>query len=194
MIQIRQNCFETNSSSSHSLVIKAGFDYYSSDVVYQEFKYMCEEVADKPGKYILKPWGHEFEDGYNRWPFQILDTFRKKLWYLYAHAPVREIPPKGRREWTRYQPEYYKVTNYLKKHLPWLEGVSWKYCGKWDKPHSEAYGFDGARAKAGLDWYNFLFDKDVVVICDGDEYDTWERLKQANLVRLPKGTKEYTYD
>lgn len=193
MIQIRNNCFETNSSSSHSLVIKAGSDYYTPEEVYEEFQYMCEEVEDKSGKYIIEPLGHEFDQGFNRHPFQILDTFRKKLWYLYAHAPVRKIPPKGRREWARYQPEYYKVTNYLKKYLPWFEGVSWKYCGKWDKPYSEACGFTGALKKAGLDWYTYLFDKNVIVICDGDEYNVWSDLKKANLVRLPKGTKEYKY-
>lgn len=192
MIQIRNNCFETNSSSSHSLVIKAGFDYYTPEEVYEELQYMCKEVEDKPGKYIIEPWGHEFEDGYHRYPFQILNTFRKKLWYLYAHAPCRKYPPKGDRTWTRYQPEYYKVTNYIKKYLPWLEGISWKRCG--DKPSSEAHSFTGALKRAGIDWYEYLFDKSIIVICDGDEYNVWGDLKKENLVRLPKGTKEYTYD
>ena len=192
MIQIRNNCFETNSSSSHSLVIKAGFDYYTPEEVYKEFQYMCKEIEDKPGKYIIEPWGYEFEDGYNRYPFQILDTFRKKLWYLYAHAPCRKYPPKGDRTYNRWQPEYYKVTNYIKKYLPWLEGISWKWCD--DKPHSEACGFTGALKKAGLDWYEYLFNKSIIVICDGDEYNVWGDLKKANLVRLPKGTEEYKYD
>lgn len=150
MIQIRENVFETNSSSSHSLVIKPGCDYYTPEEVFDELKWLCKEVEGKPGKYILEPWGHEFDEGFNRAPFKVLDDFRNKMWYLYAHAPCRKYPPKGIRTWTRYQPEYYRITNYIKKYLPWLEGVSWKNVDKWSMPSSEAHGFTGAMKKTGL--------------------------------------------
>ena len=194
MIQIRNNCFETNSSSSHSLVVKTGSDYYTAEEVYEDVQYICKQVENKSGKYVLEPRGYEFDDGFNRYPFQVLDTFRKKLWYLYAHAPCRVYPPKGKRSYSRYQPEYYKVTNYVKKYLPWLEGVSWKWVDRYSKPSSEAHGFTSALKKAGIDWYEYLFNKNIIVICDGDEYDVWGSLKKANLVKLPKGTKEYKYD
>ena len=193
MIQVRRNVFETNSSSSHSLVIKPGCDYYTPEEVFEELQWICEEVEGKPGKYILCPHSYEYDEGFNRAPFQVLDTFRTKLWYLYAHAPCRKIPPKGNRNWTRYQPEYYKVTNYIKKYLPWLEGLNWPSYDR-EKPHSEAYGFSGAMKKAGLDWYNYLFNKNIIVICDGDEYRVWERLKKTGLVKYQKATQEYTYD
>ena len=194
MIQIRENVFETNSSSSHSLVIKPGCDYYTPEEVFEELKWLCEEVKDKPGKYILEPWGHEFDEGCNRAPFKVLDDFRNKMWYLYAHAPSRHYEPDEKHPYGRWTTEYYKVTNYLKKHLPWLEGISWKNVDKWSKPSSEAYGFSGAMKKAGLDWYNYLFNKNIIVICDGDEYRIWERLKKSGLVRYQKATQEYTYD
>lgn len=192
MINIRNNIFETNSSSSHSLVIKPGCDYYTPEEVFEEFRWLCKEVEGKTGKYIIEPWGYEFEEGYNRYPFQVLDDFRNKLWYLYAHAPVRRYPPDDKHSYGRWTTEYYKVTNYLKKYLPWLEGISWKKCDC--KPHSEAHGFTGSLKESGIDWYEYLFNKNIIVICDGDEYNVWRDLKKANLVRPPKGTKEYTYD
>ena len=192
MIQIRSNCFETNSSSSHSLVIKPGCDYYTPEEVFEELRWCCEEDPNNSGKYIYTPCIYSDEACYHRYPFKVLTTFRDKLFYLYAHAPFREYPPKGKRIYPRYQVEYYKVTNYIKKHLPWLSRVEWNRF--YDKPSSEAHGFTGALKMAGLDWYNYLFNKNIVVICDGDEYNVWSDLKKANLVRLQKGTKEYTYD
>ena len=127
MIQIRENVFETNSSSSHSLVIKPGCDYYTPEEVFEELKWLCREVKDKPGKYILEPWGHEFDEGFNRAPFKVLDDFRNKMWYLYAHAPSRHYAPDKKHPYGRWTTEYYKVTNYLKKHLPWIERMQKKY-------------------------------------------------------------------
>lgn len=196
MIQIRGNCFETNSSSSHSLVIKPGFDYYTSEEIYERFKWKLHECKDEPGKYILEPRHYWFEDGFNRWPFQVLDDFDSKLWYLYAHAPVRHLKQKTKNGYDRWTVEYYKVTNFLKKELPWLKTVDWSDCRGDYKgmPSSEAHGFTGALKKAGISWYEYLFNKNIIVICDGDEYCVWSRLKKQNLVKLPKGTKEYIYD
>lgn len=191
MIQIRRNVFETNSSSSHSLVIKPGFDFYTPEEVYKELQWSCEPDINNPGKYIYAPHIYSDDASYNRCPFKVLTTFKQKLLYLYAHAPCRKYPPKGNTTYTRYQPEYYKITNYIKKCLPWLSGVSWEYCH--EKPSSEAYEFNSAMKKAGLDWYQFLFNKNIIVICDGDEYDVWDDLKKANLVKLSKATKEYIY-
>ena len=192
MIQIRNNCFETNSSSSHSLVIKPGFDYYTSEEILERYSYLFKECKDEPGKYVLKPWGHEFDDGFNRWPFQVLDGFSTKLWYLYAHAPVRHLKQKTKDGYNRWTTEYYKVTNFLKKELPWLKGVDWSYCS--EKPSSEAYNFDAVLKQHGISWYEYLFNKNIIVICDGDEYCVWHRMKKQGLVKLPKGTKEYIYD
>lgn len=191
MLQIRNNCFETNSSSSHSLVIKPGFDYYTSEEILERYSYLFKECKDEPGRYILKPWGHEFDDGFNRWPFQVLDNFSTKLWYLYAHAPVRRLKQTNKYGDYRWATEYYKITNFLRKELPWLKGVDWSYCS--DKPSSEAQGFTVALKKAGISWYEYLFNKNIIVICDGDEYCVWNRLKKHKLVKLPKGTKEYIY-
>ena len=196
MIQIRSNCFETNSSSSHSLVIikNEKTEYLTSEQVYQQLQYHLEECKDKPGKYIYVPRIYDGEGSYNRYPFQVLNTFKKKLFYLYAHAPVRVYPPKNNRKYSRYQLEYYKVTNYIKKYLPWLEGVKWDnwYCD--EKPTSEAHGFEGALKSAGISWYEYLFNKNIIVICDGDEYQIWKDMKRLGIINEENIEREFVYD
>ena len=196
MIQIRSNVFETNSSSAHSLVIQEGsYSYYTSDEVFNELQWLCKECEEDPGKYVLQPWHSEFDDGFNRWPFQVLTTFREKMWYLYAHAPVRHYPATGNRKYSRYQPEYYKVTNYLKKYLPWLKGIDWKYCNeRYKKPSSEAYGFNGVLKTKCISWHEFLFNKNIIVICDGDEYGVWQTMKNCGLINEAGIKKELKYD
>ena len=75
---IRRNCFETNSSSQHSIVVTTndchvtakeltGLDDYNPEYVY----------VNSHGAIDL----HEVRDGYERYPFQILSTFEDKLQY-----------------------------------------------------------------------------------------------------------------
>lgn len=196
MIQIRRNTFETNSSSAHSLVLlnNKENEYWTSEEVYNHLYYHLEESGNKSGKYIYKPRIYEGEATFNRWPFKVLTRFEDKLFYLWAHSPVRVYPPKGKRTWTRYQKEYYKVTNYIKKYLPWLERVEWD---KWyidEMPSSEALGFDGALRELGLSWYEYLFNKNIIVICDGDEYHVWKGMKKLGLIDINTIKKESRYD
>lgn len=195
MIQMRNNTFETNSSSAHSLVmVKEGPEYWTSEEIYKFLEYHLEEVPDKPGKYIYIPRIYDGEGRYDRYPFQVLKRFEDKLFYLWAHAPIRDYPPKGKRKWHRYQREYYKVTNYIKKYLPWLEGVKWDRWYAEEKPSSEAHGFNGALKSLGLTWYDYLFDKNLIVICDGDEYHVWKGMKEIGLINSLGIRKEVRYD
>ena len=167
---------------------------YSTLIQKRQLQYHLEEVEGKPGKYIYIPRIYDGEGRYNRYPFQVLRKFEDKLFYLWAHSPVRVYPPKGRRKWTRYQREYYKVTNYIKKYLPWLEGVKWDKWYAEDKPTSEAHGFDGALKQLNLTWYDYLFDKNLIVICDGDEYHVWKGMKEIGLIDKNGIRKEVRYD
>lgn len=194
MIQLRSNVFETNSSSAHSLVfMNKPIEYYTPEEVYEDLQWKCTENPNNPGKYTLELRFWDGEGQYDRYPFQVLKDFRTKLYYLYAHCPIRVVPPKKPDDYTHYWREWYKVSNFLKKHLPWLEKVEWnKYCDI--RPSSEALGFDGALKRAGLDWYEYLFRKDIIVICDGDEYHVWKGMKKAGLINMNNINKEYHYD
>ena len=77
-IQVRQNVFETNSSSTHSLVVatKSEFeDFKNGKTVY------CQYNAGpfKEGKFYSKAevnaWAEEHEDDYDEYDFQDYDNF-----------------------------------------------------------------------------------------------------------------------
>jgi len=85
--QIRKGCFETNSSSSHSLIItkKNSNVRMAQEEIRHEF-YLDEDwyrerhKNDKKEVIKIDPWDNEF----GRSPFNVLVTFRDKLAYAIA--------------------------------------------------------------------------------------------------------------
>ena len=71
---IRKNCFETNSSSMHSIVVTKDKGQYSKE------EFTDDLYIWKDGK--LNVWDSELEFG--RYPFHILTTFKDKLMYAIA--------------------------------------------------------------------------------------------------------------
>ena len=85
--QIRKGCFETNSSSCHSLVIlqKNSNVRMTQEEIRHEFRLdsvWAKERYEKEGKEILliDPWENDF----GRSPFSVLTSFREKLSYAVA--------------------------------------------------------------------------------------------------------------
>lgn len=85
--QIRKGCFETNSSSCHSLVIlqKNSNVRMTREEIRHEFyldSAWAKERYEKEGKEILliDPWENDF----GRSPFSVLTSFREKLSYAVA--------------------------------------------------------------------------------------------------------------
>ena len=76
--QIRRGCFETNSSSQHSLVIMKRDDHYTSEEISKEFYLSKHGVWDV--------WDDSLDFG--RSPFRTLGTFKTK--WLYACASLVE--------------------------------------------------------------------------------------------------------
>ena len=84
MIQIRRNTFETNSSSSHSLVIMTdNIIKEKGEDLYLTHDEMLESLY-KVSRGIYKPWNDNWYFG--RSPFRPLNTFEKKLQYAYANC------------------------------------------------------------------------------------------------------------
>ena len=106
MIQIRSNCFETNSSSSHSLIITKGdAGHYTPKEAYDELYWMNDDGT----------WSPSSDDMYfGRSPFKVLSSFKDKLCYAYACAPSRKGKMK-KSGYNGYWREYYKVTNIVRK-------------------------------------------------------------------------------
>lgn len=160
MLQIRQGVFETNSSSSHSLVIKKQGGKYTHEELMEDFGW-CLNVTGHEGYW--RPWSNDLYFG--RSPFQVLDGFREKLAYAYANT----IPA----EWD-------EVTAVAHEIMPEYLGLQPRGGDMW-------YGTDDMALyswldEAGVSLREFLEDSRYVVICDGDEYCVWDSLKQSGLV------------
>lgn len=163
MIQIRQNVFETNSSSSHSLVIRtddiikeAGEDLY---LTHDE---MLEDLHRVSPRGIYKPWNDNWYFG--RSPFRPLSTFEGKLQYAYANCGDDEVKRK-------------EVTDLLKELVSEVKKVAIpEYCGVDDW---ELFGW---LKKYNISLKEFLTNKKYVVIQDGDEYCIWKDLIACGLI------------
>lgn len=78
---IRRNCFETNSSSMHSILITKNDTHVKPEEFTHDFKsndpYPDDYIYMYNGKWQLR----DVEDGYGRYPFQLLTTFEEKFKY-----------------------------------------------------------------------------------------------------------------
>lgn len=75
---IRRSCFETNSSSQHSIVVTTNDCHVTAKELTGRDGYNPEYVyVNSHGAIDL----HEVREGYERYPFQILSTFEDKLQY-----------------------------------------------------------------------------------------------------------------
>ena len=75
---IRRSCFETNSSSQHSIVVTTNDCHVTAKELTGRDGYNPEYVyVNSHGAIDL----HEVREGYERYPFQILATFEDKLQY-----------------------------------------------------------------------------------------------------------------
>ena len=81
--QIRRGCFETNSSSQHSLTVMKRDDKYTSEEILEEI-YLCKDKETGEDKCVWNIWDHDLEFG--RSPFRALGTFTDK--WLYACASL----------------------------------------------------------------------------------------------------------
>jgi hypothetical protein len=182
MRQVRKNTFETNSSSSHSLVLMKGkAEYYTPEEAWAEVEYDC-----KYSDGYFEPWGDLY---FGRHPFQVLATFKDKLRYAYACAPHR-LAPESRTKKSGYRPiwtEFYKIDRILRKFIPQWKGLSTTkkkegYIG------TDDHCLRGWLKKADIGLLEFLTNKNIIVICDGDEYQIWSDMKKLGILNTANFT------
>lgn len=173
MIQIRDNTFETNSSSSHSLII-TDFDG----------KYAPEEMMK--GIYL---WDdketrmHESNLEFYRSPFSLLATFESKSRYAIASSNGR-LADEVEKIWYKYIPNFngfefdMKTEEYDYDKKDWVD---------LDEPKPVYGGTDDYEIEGWLKSYNvsledFLTMRRYMVVCDGDEYREWYHILDSGLV------------
>ena len=159
MRTVRYNTFETNSSSSHSLVITTENTHLTHHDMYEALRY-CIHGG------ILTFDNDDIAFG--RTPFDILSSFKEKLRYAYANYSRRTN----------------NVTRVVKQLIPEIKGFE---LNKWSS--DDWKGTDDNPLRGWLNWKGislkeFLTNTKYKVVVDGDEYHVWERLKKNNLVNI----------
>lgn len=173
MIQIRDNTFETNSSSSHSLII-TDFDG----------KYTPEEMMK--GIYLWdgnKDRMYESNLEFYRSPFSLLATFESKSRYAIASSDGR-LADEVEKIWHKYIPNFngfkfdMKTEEYDYDKKEWVD---------LDEPKPIYGGTDDYEIEGWLKSYNvsledFLTMRRYMVVCDGDETREWYHILDSGLV------------
>ena len=173
MIQIRDNTFETNSSSSHSLII-TDFDG----------KYTPEEMMK--GIYLWdgnKDRMYESNLEFYRSPFSLLATFESKSRYAIASSDGR-LADEVEKIWYKYIPNFngfkfdVKTEEYDYDKKDWVD---------LDEPKPIYGGTDDYQIEGWLKSYNvsledFLTMRRYMVVCDGDETREWYHILDSGLV------------
>lgn len=173
MIQIRDNTFETNSSSSHSLII-TDFDG----------KYTLDEMMN--GIYLWndnKKRMYESDLEFYRSPFSLLTTFESKSRYAIASSHGH-LADEVEKLWYKYIPDFdgFKFDMHTEEYdynkEEWVD---------LDEPKPVYGGTDDFEIEGWLKNYNvsledFLTMRRYMVVVDGDEYREWYRILDSGLV------------
>ena len=173
MIQIRDNTFETNSSSSHSLIITDFDGKYTPE---EMMKGICLWDGNKDRMY-------ESNLEFYRSPFSLLATFESKSRYAIASSDGR-LADEVEKIWHKYIPNFngfkfdMKTEEYDYDKKEWVD---------LDEPKPIYGGTDDYEIEGWLKSYNvsledFLTMRRYMVVCDGDETREWYHILDSGLV------------
>lgn len=177
MKQIRRNVFETNSSSSHSLVITTDNEHYTREEINKNF------YITKEGKVRL--WESSLE--FYRSPFDMLVTFKDKLRYAIASSNGNLVDEC--REICKKYIDGFVDFEFDTKDYVWDSEV--KDYVEADEPVPNYGGTDDYQIEGWLKKYNvsleeFLTNKRYIVVVDGDEYQIFDHIKKSGLFDTSK--------
>lgn len=176
MKQIRRNVFETNSSSSHSLVITTDDEHYTREEINKNF-YMTDG--------IVRLWESSLE--FYRSPFDMLVTFKDKLRYAIASSNGNLVD-ECREICKKYVDEFIDFEFDTKDYV-WNSNVNDYVEAKSPVPNyggTDDYQIEGWLKKYNVSLEEFLTNKRYIVVVDGDEYNCWLHIKDSGLVDTSK--------
>lgn len=179
MFNIRKNVFETNSSSSHSIVVSNNADYKN--------KYYFNASVNMDGKMEIR----DTEDiEFGRYPFKILCNFYHKV--CFAIASFGETRFAEIEDIVKRYVKPYQVIKCIGIQLPYDDEYNnidefYKY-GYMD--HQSSGLLQGVLKKLNISLEEFLIDPKYIVIIDGDEYQIFNDMLSNGLIDT-KNTKIY---
>ena len=177
--QIRRNVFETNSSSMHSLVVKKTSEYYDD----AELRY---GIWLDNGVWDI--WDNDYLR-FGRYPFKCLGTFESKV--RYAIASLCSYKDNA-------EEIFRDITQIVREMIPECTNIKLprsRYSNS--KKEVVDYGsvdediLTGFLEDEGITLKEFLINKKYVVIVDGDEYCTWNKIKKCGLINNNEICHEY---
>lgn len=174
---IREGCFETNSSSLHSIVIKKKDSYYNEN---SPFAWDC--YIDKNG--IINVWNDE-DIFFERHPFRFLISPYKKA--LYAIGALSKSIGDD---------VYKEIIEIMKIAYPNFKDFKFPsyYNDEPTKPYSQDYGrLKNFMNEKNISMKEFILNEKYVVIVDGDEYCIWSDFKNSGLIDLEAIDYEYKF-
>ena len=177
MKQIRRNVFETNSSSSHSLVITTDNEHYTREEINKNF------YVTKKG--IVRLWESSLE--FYRSPFDMLVTFKDKLRYAIASSNGNLVDEC--REICKKYVDGFIDFEFDTKDYVWDSEV--KDYVETNEPIPNYGGTDDYQIEGWLKSYNvsleeFLTNKRYIIVVDGDEYQIFDHIKKSGLFDTSK--------
>ena len=173
MIQIRDNTFETNSSSSHSLIITDFDGKYTPEEMMKGI-YLWEDKETRMYESNLE---------FYRSPFSLLATFESKSRYAIASSQGH-LADEVEKIWHKYIPNFngFKFDmeteeyDYDKKEWVDLEEPKPIYGG------TDDYQIEGWLKSYNVSLEDFLTMRRYMVVCDGDETREWYHILDSGLV------------
>lgn len=179
---IRQQTFETNSSSQHSIAIVETDEKFTEEEIRESFyKYAnvnYGEIMEKPFRvdFSAKEWEEVEPLQFDRYPFQLLVSYCDKLRYVIASNSYGD-------------PESI-ISEVKEKHSYITDFVFGKNTWRDDEID---YGSVDHQSNGLLHYFllnnnltieQFLTSKRYVVIIDGDEYSTTRNLRISGLSKF----------
>lgn len=179
MIKIRRGIFETNSSSSHVIVLtnescETNYDTYAT----------CGHLRNikKTGENVLFIEGHYFDRN-----FEVFTSWIDRLSYSLASFKHNDIMIE-------------QILDIVKKRRPDIDRFKFAktYEGETDYgtvDHQSSSLLRDMINDAGVKLEDFIFNDHFILFCDGDEYQVFDTLGKTGLINTKNLEKVFTpYD
>ena len=175
---VRTNVFETNSSSSHSLIVTKRTGYFTREEINEDF-WICDDG-------LCTIWDTSVVFG--RSPDRPLYTFREKLNYLLAYYGDNRLSGEKIEELKAICAKY--IDGFVDFHTNGEEEYGNRFSGYIDH---QSLGLLDAFFKSHpeVTLEEFLIRKDIVIVIDGDEYGMLSGFVDAGLIDVNFVKEEY---
>ena len=194
MKQIRHSCFETNSSSMHSLIIKKENSYppiEELEDIMSIYRVGREEWINENNSNKIDLHIYRINDDiyYGRHPFTVLSDIKDKLkYYVASECKTKEDIKNVEKVLHEIFDNIKEIKFASSMNKDWGNGDYDQY------GYAQNYGyFTKALEENDITLKEFLINDKYVVIVDGDEYQEFEKMKDSGIIDFKKIDKIYTW-